>query len=205
MTVSNPSFETPGLNPGTAEDWDEGYTAGCESIALFSHYDGYTRPYESFEQGWGDNHYFQLAFAVADIVTPLFSDGIDMETFEYGWSAPAAYAAPFNNSSAFEFSLDLHDLIQFNSGVDDEEDFESGWDSNENFVSTSFEYGGSITIKQFDTVPEGTEDFEEEWRDNDSANVTGVFFGSPTDLTITTFDPGGDFYEDFDAWTTVLP
>jgi len=180
MTILNPSFETPGINPGEANDWDEGYSNAAEDIAAFAHHDGYTRPWEDFEQLYGVdpwNNAWQSEFLVTDIVRALFDGGgKQQEDFESGWKEPASpTAVPYNQTSQFVYYSGNFAVAMFDTLADEFEDFEENWGHapwNQS-LDTGFAIGAdpNLTIASFDTVPQDFEDFEEEWKDNETPGL----------------------------------
>ena len=205
MAVENPSFETPGIEPGQADQWSESYSDAAEDICDFVHYDGYTRPYEDFEQSWLYNHLHQSAFGLTDIVRALFLNlSMQYETFEVGWSAPHAYGAPFNDASIFVYADSYFAIAGFDAAADAFEDFEEEWLNNENYeIGFPATGSGVLSSASFDPapfVPEAVEDFEEGWSNNQAAFPVVVYL-----LTASLFDGGAVPVESFEAtWPTVL-
>lgn len=204
MAVQNPSFETPGVEPGQADQWSEGYGAGASVLADFTHYDGYTRPYDDFEQSWGSNHNAQSSFAVTDIVTALFSNqSRAFENFEESWWEPHTPATGPHNGSAYLYFYSGNFLTaQFNSGSEAYEDFEEGWGVSPYNESSIYAFAaGTFSTASFDSgTPEAVEDFEEEWKDNENAT------SSITSTVIAPFGVTPDYFESFESgWTETLP
>jgi hypothetical protein len=206
VTLSNTSFEEPGLTTGTADEWDEGYSAGAEDIALFAHYDLTWRPWEDFEQSWLDNHFYQLLFGISDLVGALF-DAKQQEDFESGWKSPETpNVAPRNQASIFVFDPYSFPAALFDSGVEEFEDFEETWGSSPYNQMYEMEYdAGNFSAASFDSSsPENVEDFEEEWMNNEDFEIQFSYPG--VSKTLAQFDSGAEQYEDFEeGWTTTLP
>jgi hypothetical protein len=207
MAVENASFETPGVDPGQADQWSEGYDVGASDIADFVHYDGYTRPFDDFEQSWLDNQLAQSGFSLTDVVAALF-DGLSMqhENFESGWWEPHSPASGPNNYAAMlYFYSGNFAFAMFNSGGDEVEAFEEQWGSspyNEAAISTYAE--GSWSTALFDAgAPEAFEDFEEEWKYNEAwFLLASAYLAANFDTSLG----APEAYEDFEeGWTETLP
>lgn len=218
MGTLNPSFETPGAAgySGQAESWSEGYGSGADDIANFYNSDGDRRPWEDFENSWDDNHLYQLAFGIPDLIQAFFcNDSIPRENFESGWKAPQAYPGDgiFNQASAFEFSIYNFLAAAFDTGgtAEDHEDFEEDWGLSPYNQSSQWQYdGANFYNATFDAgSPEGREDFEEEWQDNENATSSFEPPGAGNLSVALQFWPyiatGYDAFDGPPSWTTVLP
>lgn len=212
-SITNASFEEPGINPGQADSWTESYSAGSEVIADFQYDDGYTRPFEDFASFWWYNHNYQLLFAITDLVSAFWSGfGSQHEDFESGWKAPVTPSTPpFNETSLFVFSVDTFSVATF-SDADELDDFEDNWGNspyNQTWVSDGADAG--LTTGLFDYhggvgLMESVEDFEEHWKDNEDYDSDGFAMnGAEPGLVGCLFS--GYTYEAFDgsSWTTTFP
>ena len=203
MTIQNASFETPGFEPGQADQWDEVYDVGASDIAAFQHHDYYTRPYDDFESSWSDNHLAQTAFGLMDIVKALFS-GLSQqyENFESGWWQPHTTLTDPNNGAAMLYYYEGNFTRALFSGAD-ADGFTMDWGHSPYNQASIYTYAaGTFADALFDAAMEGAEDFEEEWKSNETAYPTGTFI-----TFIAVFDAGvPETREDFEEeWTETLP
>ena len=226
MAITNPSFEEPGVLPGQADNWDEGYDSAAEDIAAFSHFDGYTRPWDDFEQSWLFNELYQTGFSVTDVVSAEFEGRVSQrETFESGWKMPAPRLkllgsqvdadydpggvqdnGVHNHSSIFAYAAEYFEVAAF-TGPFSVEDFEQTWGTapwNDASESGFPGFGaGVLSAASFDAAPQAFEDFEEEWRDNENYAPHYTLGGA---LSAALFDAGANAYENFEGtWPSTLP
>ncbi len=210
MAVLNPSFETPGALgvPGEAESWTEGYSSCAEDIAAFAHHDGYTRPYDDFETSWDDNHLYQTAFSVTDLLQCMFEGLVKRwENFESGWRMPnTAVGDTQNQASIFTFAADWFTKAlfdSFGSGAEDAEDFEEDWHDN-HLYQTAFD-PSDLTNAHFSSTVLDWENFELEWQNNENYDTYFLYAVPDMRLIPALFDGGGTPYENFEGvWPTVL-
>ena len=212
MTILNPSFETPGTLPGTAESWSEGYSATSEDIAGFDHTDGYTRPWDDFACLWQDNQLYQLAFSITDIVASFFcSLSIPRENFESGWKIPAVPSDTYkNDASLFAFNPDWFTVALFDTVDDPVEDFEEDWGLTPFCQAAIFTYASGTFVRcpitaLFILFGYNIEGFESWWQSNELAAY--VFGGVNLCYFTDNLSPPINYYiaETFDYWTTTLP
>lgn len=205
MTIQNASFETPGFEPGQADQWSEVYSDGASDIAAFQHHDYYTRPYDDFESSWSDNHLAQTAFGLMDIVKALFS-GLSQqyENFESGWWQPHLTLTDPHNGAAMLYYYEGNFTRALFSGAD-ADGFTMNWGNSPYNQASIYTYAaGAFTAASFDVgVPETKEDFEEEWKDNETA-TTEIFVAIPAQFDLDTgwIEAREDFEE---GWTETLP
>lgn len=209
--VANPSYETPGADYGEAESWIETYTNCGEQVATFFYHEGPRRPSESFESSWDDNHLYETAFALADLVHALLCGlAVPYENFEGNWHSPQLAGAD-NAASVFVFVTANHVAALFADGAD-EENFENGWGIspfNEGYDPNGFDAAPDprLTAAAFDPLSlENVEDFEEYWQSNQTYDTDGFAMnGAEPNLTAAVF-LSGFTYDGFEAgWTTTLP
>jgi len=202
VTIQNASFETPGVEPGQADQWDEVYDVGASDIAAFQHHDWYTRPYDDFETSWGDNHLAQTAFGLMDIVAALFS-GLSQqyENFESGWWQPHLTVTDPHNGAAMLYYYEGNFTRALFSGAE-YDGLEQNWGTSPFNQASIYTYAaGSFTLALFDAALDGMEDFEEEWKDNENAQ-TAIAVGFMAYFDVFAPEAREDFEEE---WFETLP
>jgi hypothetical protein len=174
MAVLNPSFETPGANPGEAEHWTLSTYTSKERIAGFGpepfraqedferwvdlltsldqtaigFFDPLLEGYEDFEEGWQNDVYLTELPTGHVAVAPF--DGGAVEDMEDGWSN-APYAWSWDDVTASTGMFD----------GEPREDFEENWRSNENYA---WDWSAvSSATGYFDSGTDPNEDFENDW------------------------------------------
>lgn len=188
MSITNPSFEDAGANPGDALGWTRAVVSSAEEIADF----GSTGTgVEDLESGW-DNDSFLFSFVGfgTDILQAAYANGTvtpgTNEGFEYGW----------NSNQAFAFALGSSTFATFSGNAF--ENFEQDW-ANVPYLIALPPYGAFLEPAQFDG--NDYENFEQSW-DNDS--YLTAFAGYGTDLTRASFKESeiGFFVESFEGVAT---
>lgn len=209
MGTLNPSFETPGATFGQADSWTESYDTGAEDVAPFRRSDGNVQPWEDFEDSWMDNHYYQVAFTISDLVAAFFNGlAQEHEPFESGWKLPGSSPDIDNSAAVFVFVADNFKAAVFTTTLLEYDGFEAAWGYSPYNQSSITDFGaGAFIAASFDAaVPEDVEDFEEEWQSNENYDTGFVVNGADPNLTAAMFDAGLNAYENFaGAWTLTLP
>ena len=190
MGTQNPSFESPGLEAGQADQWTEVCDDGAEDYAQFS---TSKLPFDDFAE-WYGNQFWQTEWDAWDLYPALFERGAHItEGFESSWCMPHSIEIPprFNHLFKTEFTAGDTELAGFNAAADAYEGFEQDWDSNQLFETYYGGDGATSTAASFDGAP--VEDFEDGWWSNE--NYQTAFGGG--DITSAMFDFGARAYEPF--------
>ena len=176
MSITNPSFELAGAQPGDASGWTRTVVSTYEEIAGFG---ALNAPLETFEVEWG-NEPVLFEFADADVARAIYTDPTppntrNAEGFEVLWGS----------NEGFQFELTSTEDAVF--GATSFEPFETGW-GNDAFL---FGFSGP------DVAAAPTEDFESGW-----LNTIYLYAFTNPDLSAALFYVGAQPRENFE---TVFP
>lgn len=209
--LSNPSFEEAGANPGEAAWWTQDVSATAEDAAPFLRSDGYTRPWDDFENSWGIypyNNEAQAAFEASDLVRAMYEgQAYGIEGFEYSWREPVTTGpVAYNHQSNYGFDLANYSVAMFDTATESGEDFEEYWGLSPYNDEAIWTFGaGLFTQASFDPVPDTKEDFENFWG-IDPENHSSEYTFDPGNFTPCGFDAPPMDYEDFEhGWTESIP
>lgn len=208
----NRSFEDAGADRGEADWWTEDLSATAEDTAMFLGADGYTYPWDGFEENWGSypfNHSSVYSFELADFVSALFEDlSNPVESFEFSWREPStSLPLTYNHQSAFAFGEDAFIAAGFDAFSEDVEDFEEDWGVSPYNQESIYDFSlASFTRGLFDSGANDEEDFENDWGISPYNQSSETVFGV-ANFTVASFDPlGPENVEDFEeGWIETLP
>lgn len=207
----NRSFEEAGNQPGEATWWSQDVNDTAEDVAPFWASDGYTRPWDGFEEVWGlypYNHMSEAEFEAVNFVQCLYEGlAYDTESFEYSWREPVSTGpVAYNHQSSFTFDMVDATPAMFDTTPEAEEDLEEDWGLSPYNQEAIWTYtAGTFNRAMFDSGADNEEDFENTWGVS-PYNDGSEFTFDPGNFTPCAFDAPPMDYEDFEhTWTETLP